>query len=106
MQFDRKKLSGIQRQGRFAFQVVNELRSFWRVKGFFLTLKCYPSVNLSNYETEEIMLYLAKYTQLMTTSVRLLSKSQLVSLCKHMSLRDDRNMVRTLHTLDCSSSSA
>jgi hypothetical protein len=99
MHLDRVPLSGLRKAGNVAYEIISELRSFWRIKGFFLTMKCYPNTRLYSHENEEILTYLARYTQLMTTSFKTLSKYQLTTLCKHMSLRDDRNMVTTtLHT--------
>lgn len=86
MQFDRKSLSKIQ-DGK-AFEAITELRGFWRLKGYYLTLKCYPKQQLYQSEYEEILTYLARYTQLLTIpAFKLLTKAQFITFCKCLSMR-------------------
>ena len=107
MEFDRKSLLKI--QDSKALEAITELRGFWRLKGYYLSLKCYPRQQLYQNEYEEILTYLARYTQLLTVpAFKFLTKTQFITFCKCLSMRgqetcqlfrlflayaiDDRNM--------------
>ena len=88
MQFDRRSLSKI--QDCKAYEVIHELRAFWRLKGCYLTLKCYPKQQLYQSEYEEILTYLARYTQLLTLNcLKHLTKAQFITFCKCLSMRGE-----------------